>query len=128
MSGSDDQNVSRTSILDLMDSFIKKIMEIRRALLGVSVSSFFLAPFAIALSIFLIRHPSFFRVLEKEDEFGTALSILLGVIISFSIVWIITGIKQYLALKSWNKKYQDYAKQKDEVDKKIASDYGLDKD
>ncbi len=119
---------SRFDVLDLMDSFIKKILEIRRILLGVSISGFILAPLAIGLSIFLITHPHFFIVLEREYDFGIALSILLGVVIAISVGWMVIGFRQYQTLKSWNKKYQEYQQQKDDIDKKIASQYGLDSD
>jgi hypothetical protein len=121
-------HTSRLDILDLMDSFITKILEIRRILLGVSISGFILAPFAIGLSIFLITHQHFFIVLEREYDFGVALSILLGVVIAISVGWMITGFQQYKTLKSWNKKYNEYQQQKDDIDKKIASQYGLDSD
>ena len=119
---------SRFDVLDLMDSFIQTILEIRKILLGVSISGFILAPFAIGLSIFLLTHSHFFIVLEREYEFGIALSILLGLVIAISAGWMIIGIRQYKTLKSWNKKYQEYMQQKDEIDKKIASQYGLDQD
>jgi hypothetical protein len=119
---------SRLDVLDLMDSFIQKILELRRILLGVSISGFILAPFAIGLSIFLLTHNHFFIVLEREYDFGVALSILLGLVIAISTGWMVTGIRQYKTLKSWNKKYQEYLQQKDEIDKKIASQYGLDHD
>ena len=124
----DKATTSRLDILDMMDSFIAKILEIRRILLGVSISGFILAPFAIGLSIFLITHQHFFIVLEREYDFGVALSILLGVVIAISVGWMITGIRQYQTLKSWNKKYHEYQQQKDDIDKKIASQYGLDSD
>lgn len=124
----DKTHTSRFDVLDLMDSFIKKILEIRRILLGVSISGFILAPIAIGLSIFLITHPHFFIVLEREYDFGIALSILLGVVIAISVGWMIIGFRQYQTLKSWNKKYQEYQQQKDDIDKKIASQYGLDSD
>lgn len=119
---------SRLDVLDLMDSFIQKILELRRILLGVSISGFILAPFAIGLSIFLLTHNHFFIVLEREYDFGVALSILLGLVIAISTGWMVTGIRQYKTLKSWNKKYQEYLQQKDDIDKKIASQYGLDQD
>lgn len=119
---------SRFDVLDLMDNFINKILELRRILLGVSISGFILAPFAIGLSIFLLTHKNFFIVLDNEYDFGVALSILLGLIIAISVGWMITGIRQYKTLKSWNKKYQEYLQQKDAIDKKIASKYGLDSD
>lgn len=121
-----EHNFSRTDVLDLMDNFIERMLEIRRILLSVSISALVLAPFAIGLSIFLITHPKFFLVLQREYEFGEILSVLLGVIISISVVWIVTGVKQYLTMKSWDKQYKEYVKQKDEINKKIASDYGLD--
>jgi hypothetical protein len=111
-----------------MDSFIDRMLEIRKILLGVSVSAVVLAPFAIGLSIFLITHPRFFSVLQREYEFGTVLSLLLGVMISVSVVWIITGVRQYMIMKSWNEQYKEYLKQQDEINKKIASDYGLDEE
>lgn len=119
---------SRFDVLDLMDSFIQKILDLRRILLGVSISGFILAPFAIGLSIFLLTHNHFFIVLEREYDFGVALSILLGLVIAISTGWMVTGIRQYKTLKSWNKKYQEYLQQKEEIDKKIASQYGLDQD
>ncbi|HEX5358337.1 MAG TPA: hypothetical protein VFW99_00315 [Candidatus Nitrosotalea sp.] len=119
---------SRFDVLDLMDSFIQKILDLRRVLLGVSISGFILAPFAIGLSIFLLTHNHFFIVLEREYDFGVALNILLGLVIAISTGWMVTGIRQYKTLKSWNKKYQEYLQQKDEIDKKIASQYGLDQD
>jgi len=119
---------TRTDILDLMDGFIEKMLNIRRILLGVTVSGLVLAPFAIGLSIFLMTHPRFFQILQREYEFGAILGVLLGVIISVSAVWLVTGIRQYLEVKSWNKRYSEFLKEKDEINKKIASKYGLDED
>jgi hypothetical protein len=124
----DEHHFSRTDVLSLMDNFIDRMLEIRRILLGVSVSAVILAPFAIGLSIFLITHPRFFHILEREYEFGTILCVLLGVMISVSVVWIVTGIKQYLTMKSWNEQYREYLKRKDEINRKIAADYGLDQE
>jgi hypothetical protein len=67
---------ARENILGLMDSFIEQITTIRKILLGVSISALLLAPLAIGLSVYLIFHPSFFAILEIENEFGLVLSIL----------------------------------------------------
>ena len=123
-----EENFSRTDVLSLLDNFIERIFEIRRILLSVSVSALILAPLATGLSIFLLTHPRFYNVLQQEHEFGTILGVLLGVIISISVVWIATGVRQYVTLKSWDQKYKEYLKQKDEIDKRIASDYGLEHD
>ena len=119
-------SISRHNILSLVDSFIDQLFQIRKTLRGVSISASILAPLAIALSIYLLLNPSFFAVLEVEDEFGFILSILLGAVIIISSIWIITGIRQYRLVDSWNKRYNEYMNDKEEIDRKIISRYGLD--
>ncbi len=125
---SDNSESSRVDLIDIMDGFISKILAIRKTLLSVSISGFVLAPFSIGISIFLFTHPHFFRVLQGEYEFGLALIILLTIILSTSVVWMIVGIRQHKILKSWDKKYKEFLKQKEDIDKKIAAQYGLDQD
>jgi hypothetical protein len=121
-------SASRQQVLSVIDSFIEQILHIRRTLLGVSISSLVLAPLAIGLSVFLLRHPSFFVILEIENEFGLILSILLGSVIVISSLWLIAGIRQYRSVGSWNKKYKAFQKDKQELDKKIAAQFILDRD
>lgn len=117
--------VSRANILILMDSFIQQITGIRKTLLGVSISALILAPLAIGLSLYLIVHPSFFAVLEIENEFGLVLSTLMGAVLVISSLWLISGIKQYLSMGRWSKRYNEYIKAKEEMDRKIAIGYGF---
>ena len=77
---------NRFNILSIIETFIEQIFHIRKTLLGVSISAIIMAPIAIGLSVFLLRHPSFFAILETENEFGIVLSVLLGVIIIISLV------------------------------------------
>jgi len=119
---------SRQDILALLDNFIQQIQQLRRILLGVSVSAIILAPLAIALSIYLLLHPSFFAVLEIENEFGLVLSVLLSAVIIISSIWLLTGIRQYRSMNVWKRRYSEYEKGKEEIDRKIASQFGLDQD
>ena len=119
---------TRQDILALLDSFIHQIQNIRRILLGVSVSAIILGPLAIALSIYLLFHPSFFAVLETENEFGLVLTVLLGAVIIISGIWLVTGIRQYYSMSQWKKRYEEYLKEKEAIDRKIASQFGLEKD
>jgi hypothetical protein len=120
-------NMSRSDILSLLDDFIEQINQIRRTLFGVSISALLLSPLAIVLSIYLILHPSFFAIIEIENEFGLVLSVLLSAVILISSIWLITGIRQYLSLSSWNNRYKEYNEQKQKIDKMIESKYGLSK-
>lgn len=115
---------SRRHFLSLVDVFIDRVFQIRKTFLRVSLSAVILAPLAIALSTFLLLHPSFFAVLEIENEFGLVLSLLLGEVIIISSIWLITGIRQYFLINSWKKRYNEYLKEKQEMDRIIASEYG----
>ena len=124
----DTQSRSRQDVLGLLDSFIDQIQQIRKIMLGMSVSAIVLAPLAIALSVYLMLHPSFFAVLEIENEFGLVLSILLGAVIIISGIWLATGVRQYRSMSTWKNRYKEYVNEKEEVDRKIATQFGLDQD
>jgi len=117
---------SSSDILGTIDYIIEKIQDLKKVMLGVSVSALVLAPFAIGLSIYLMSHPMFFYLLDTKDEFGVYLSVLLGGIIVISGIWFYTGIRQYLSLSSWNKRYSNYIKKKEELDSSISREYNLD--
>jgi hypothetical protein len=118
LSGDNDEDLKNTSpqnVIRLIDSFIEQMRQTKKTLalaLSLSISSIVLAPVAIGLSIFLLQHPSFFAILERENEFGLVLvGLLLGIII-LSSIWFVEGIKQYRSINSWNKKYMMYSKKK----------------
>lgn len=117
---------SSSDILGTIDYIIEKIQNLRKIMLGVSISALVLAPFAIGLSIYLMTHPTFFGILEDKDEFGLFLSILLAGIIVISGIWLFTGIRQYVSLSSWDKRYRNYIHKKEELDRSISKEYHLD--
>jgi hypothetical protein len=119
---------TRQDILTMLDSFIQHVHQVRKILLGVSVTAIVLAPLAIVLSVYLLFHPSFFAVLETEGEFGLVLTVLLVAVIVTSGAWLFTGIRQYYSMSQWKKRYEEYRREKEEIDRKIASQFGLDQD
>ena len=122
----------RQNVITLMDNFIEQILQKTKdtlsLALSLSLSAIALAPLAIGLSIFLLLHPSFFLILEKESEFGLFLSILLAGVIIVSLIWLVTGIRQYRSIKLWNKNYSIFTERKEELDKNIVAEYDLDQD
>ena len=123
-----DMTSNSTDILNLVDGFIDQISKIRSILKGVSISALILAPLAIALSVFLLTHSSFFTILENEDEFGLVLLILLGSVIAIASVWIVAGLRQYRLISTWNKRYNEYIVNKEEIQRTIASEFGFTED
>ena len=122
------ENENRSDIISTVDTFIEKIQNLRKIMLGVSVSAVILAPFAIGISLYLFTHPSFFIILEEQDEFGVFLAVMLAGMIVISGIWLYTGVRQYKSLSNWNQRYCSYLKKKQDLDSQIASEYRLDKD
>ena len=119
---------TRQDILTMLYGFIQQIHHRRKILLAMSVSAIVLGPLAIALSIYLLSHASFFALLERENEFGLILTVLLGAVIIILGVWLVTGIRQYYSMSQWKKRYEEYQREKEAIDRKIASQFGLDQD
>lgn len=119
---------SNADILETLDYIIEKIQNLRKIMIGVSISGLVLAPFAIALTLYLATHPKFFDILEDKDEFGVFLSMLLAGIVVISGIWLYTGIRQYLSLSSWNSRYSGYLNKKEELDRSISKEYNLHED
>jgi len=117
---------SGNSILSSMDLFIEKIQQLKGIMLGVSFSAVILAPLAIGLSLYLFTHPNFLRLVEHEGEFAILLIVLLTVVLVTSGIWLVAGIQQFRSLSSWNKRYCNYLKKREDLDKDITSKYHLD--
>lgn len=124
----DDFEESRANIIHSMDSYIERIQSLRGIMLGVSISGVFLAPFAIAISTYLVTHPKFFGIVERQDEFGFMLMTLLVGIIFVSGIWMVTGIRQYRSLSSWKKRYDEYLKKRESLDNTISNKFHLDQE
>ncbi|MCV0431467.1 hypothetical protein [Nitrosopumilus sp.] len=108
-----------------MDLFIEKIQHLKGLMLGVSFSALLLAPLAIGISAYLITHPKFLHLIENEGEFAILLTILLTVVLVTSGIWLVAGIQQFRSLNSWNKRYGNYLKKREDLDKDITSKYHL---
>jgi hypothetical protein len=115
-------------ILRSMDGFIEKIQHLRGLMLGVSLSAIILAPLAIAISLYLITHPKFLHLLENENEFGFMLIVLITVVLVTSGIWLVTGLQQFRSLSSWNKRYSNYLKKRNDLDELISSEYKIDEE
>lgn len=119
---------NQNNIISSMDLFIDKIQQIKGLMLGVSFSAVILAPLAIGISLYLLTHPKFLQLVEHEGEFAVLLTILLTVVLVTSGIWLVAGIQQFRSLSSWNKRYCDYLKKREDLDKDITSKYHLDEE
>jgi len=119
---------NQNDIISSMDLFIDKIQQLKGMMLGVSFSAVILAPLAIGISLYLITHPKFLQLIEHEGEFAILLTVLLTVVLVTSGIWLVAGIQQFRSLSSWNKRYCDYLKKREDLDRDITSKYHLDEE
>jgi hypothetical protein len=118
-------SITRTSVISFLDELINQIVSIRKTLLTVFVSAIFLAPISIVLSIYILTHPAFGKTIDAQDNFGEVLEVLLIAIFIVSSIWLVTGIKQFRSLRSWDKKYEQYLRDQKEIDREITLGHGL---
>jgi hypothetical protein len=119
---------SNHNIRDIIESFVEQIQTTRKLLFGITISALILAPLAIGLSVYLVKHEHFFFILEEYDEFGIFLVVLLVTVTIVSSIWLVLGIQQFVMLKSWNTRYSSYIKKKEKLDEKILYSFELDED
>jgi hypothetical protein len=70
------KNTSPQNVIRLIDGFIEQMRQTRKTMalaLSLSITSIVVAPVSIGLSISLLQHPSFFTILERENEFDSFL-------------------------------------------------------
>jgi hypothetical protein len=118
--------LSSNNILNLADSFIEQMVKITNILKVMRISSLIMMTVALGVVMYLVYHPSFFSLLATNSEFGFILIILIVLIIGVFSVCIISAIRQYNFINSWNKRYQAFILRNDELDKKIAAGLALD--
>jgi hypothetical protein len=121
-------NDERKDILSSMDGFIEKIQQLKGIMLGVSLSALVLAPIAITISLYLITHPQFLLLIERESDFSFLLITLLVVTLATSVIWLVAGLRQFRSLNKWNERYSEYLHKKEHLDQSISSKYDLDEE
>jgi len=52
----------------------------------------------------------------------------LTVVLVTSGIWLVAGIQQFKSLSSWNKRYYNYLKKREDLDKDIATKYHPDEE
>jgi hypothetical protein len=109
--------LSSNNILNLADSFIEQMAKITNFLKLMRISSLIMMTVALGVVMYLVYHPSFFSLLATNSDFGFILIILIVLIIEVFSVCIISAIRQYNFINSWNKRYQAFILRNDELNK-----------
>jgi hypothetical protein len=117
--------LSSNNILNLADSFIEQLVKITNILKVMRISGLIMMTVALGVVMYLVYHPSFFSLLATNSDFGFILNMSIVLIIGVFCVCIISAIRQYNFINSWNKRYEAFILRNDELNKKIAAGMGF---
>ena len=117
--------IARSTVLALIESYITQMLILRKTLLLVFVSGVILAPVSIVLSVYILMHPSLNEIMDRQDNFGEVLVILLTAVFISCVLWFGLSLKQYISIGQWNRRYKQYLIEHDVFEKQLLQRYGL---
>lgn len=110
------------NIFKTMDEIIFQLNRTKKMFIVMILTVMIIPP--ITFMIFMAVYDPPFDPQEKTERQGpgTKFAIFKIIPIIISAVWLGIGIRQWLVLSKWTKRYDRYKKLQEEVDKKLAND------
>ena len=113
-----DKNTDKSpdNIFKIMDGVISQLNKTKKMFIIMILTVMVLPPLTFAISHALIEEGQF----DHRQERGPPPFLSLRHVPLFiSLAWLGVGIRQWIVLSGWTKKYDKYKKLQDEVDKKL---------
>ena len=111
------------NLFKVMDGIIYQLNATKRLFIIMILSMMILPPIALLISSLLIAPPfqdsNSFPALHR-DGFGVRFFDLRILPLVISLVWLGIGIRQWFILSKWTKRYVQYKKMQENIDKKLA--------
>ena len=111
----DKDDKSSDNIFKIMDGVISQLNKTKKMFIIMILTVMILPPLTFAISHALLEMPFEHRPEHGPPFFWSFHNIPLVI----SLVWLGIGIRQWLVLSGWTKKYNKYKKLQDEIDKKL---------
>ncbi|MPZ08469.1 MAG: hypothetical protein GEU26_19010 [Nitrososphaeraceae archaeon] len=120
----DNDNNRRENIFQLMDGIIAQLNRTKKMFIIMILTLMIIPPIAFAVTFALLEPPFHFDTGSGRgppDSFGPPPQIAIArmVPILVSLVWLGIGIRQWLVLSNWSKKYERYKELQKRVDEKL---------
>ncbi len=112
------------SLFQIMDRIIDQLNSTKKMFIIAIISIMIIPPISFAITFALLEPPSPFEGGPRErfgfgfHPFGVARIVPLMI----SFVWLGIGIRQWLVLSKWTKKYERYKELQKKVDEKLDFD------
>jgi hypothetical protein len=117
--------IARSTVLALIESYVTQMLILRKTLLLVFISGVILAPVSIVLSVYILIHPSLDEIMDRQDNFGEVLVLLLTAVFISSVLWFGLSLKQYISIGQWNRRYKQYLRDHAVFESQLLQRYGL---
>jgi hypothetical protein len=123
----DNDNNSRENLFKIMDGIIAQLNKTKKLFIIMILTIMIIPPIAFSLTFALFGPPfPFDSARGPHDRSGPAFGPHFGIprFVPFliSIVWLGIGIRQWVVLSKWTKKYERYKELQKKIDKKLDYD------
>ena len=116
----------RENIFQIMDGIITQLNRTKKMFIIMILTIMIIPPITFAVTFALIGPPFPFHDRGPPDRFGPGFNPAFGIarIVPFliSIIWLGIGIRQWLVLSKWTRKYERYKELQKRIDEKLDFD------
>ncbi len=118
----------KENIFQIMDGIIAQLNKTKKMFIIMILTIMIIPPMAFAVTFTLLEPPFHFSHMGSHDSFGppppppphVAVARIVPILISF--VWLGIGIRQWVVLSKWSKKYERYKELQRRADEKLDFD------
>ncbi|HDI74204.1 MAG TPA: hypothetical protein ENF57_04295 [Candidatus Korarchaeota archaeon] len=115
----------RQSLIELLDDLIQRLNAEYRWFRLLTISSIVIAPISLLFACFILAHPNLLNRISRVDRLlAHLISLYISVNVVASVVWLIVGARESLALRKWTKRFKKYMEMRERVDREIERELG----
>lgn len=127
MSGPEKKDESGENVFKIMDGIIDQLNRTKRTFILMVITIMVVIPLTYAVSSAVIDHPFPFHRPWWPDGFGdrpepTNFWAVRLIPFAIALIWLAVGIRQWLVLNKWTKKYEHYKELQRKLDEKLGDE------
>lgn len=115
------------NLFEIMDGIILQLNKTKRMFILMIITILILPPISFVITFAVFGPPMFFNdgdgsMRHEGFRFGHGFALVRVIPILIFIVWLGIGIRQWIVLSKWSKKYERYKELQKRVDEKLDYD------
>lgn len=115
---------SNENLFQIMDGIISQLNKTKKMFILMIITLMILPPISFVITFTVLGPPMFFDGGMQHREgfggtFGRGFALARAIPILIFIIWLGIGIRQWLVLSKWTKKYERYKELQKKIDEKL---------